>query len=219
MPSFEEFYLQRELYYNTKLVALTKHIKEQIPNFSVRKKKDSLLMRILGTVLFFNKRFMDTLVTTVYPCVYLPVEWDEWSNSTKCAVLAHEYVHLKDAKRFWILFEFMYLMPQILSLFAIGAIWNPYFIWFLLFLLPISSATRTWLEYRGYRMEISVNYWLTGGMYDIEFLAEQFTGPAYYFMFPFKNTIRKKLRLDLNKVMDRSKLTEEVEEIKKVLKC
>jgi len=217
MSSLEGHHLQRNYYYAQRLEFLINHITEQIPNFKIKKKKDSFLMRVVGTLLFFNKSFMDTFITTMYPCVYVPEQWDNWADNTKFEILAHEYVHLKDAKRFWLLFEFMYLMPQLLALCSIGMIWNIQFAWFLIFLLPIPSPSRAWLEYRGYRMQIGASYWLTGEMYNLEYIVEFFTGADYYFMFPMRKLILKKMISDLNQVMIYGKVAKELEEMQKII--
>ena len=106
------------------------------------------------------------------------------------------------------LFNLIYLSPQIFSFLAIGAFWNISFLWCLVFLLPWPSPGRAWLEFRGYKMSLAIKYWIAihnstkkeetrctfFENYDITWVVDQFTGPPYYFMFPSKSFIEKKLR-------------------------
>ena len=99
--------------------------------------------------------------------------------------------------------------------------------WCLLFLLPWPSPGRAWLEFRGYRMSLAMKYWI--GIcnsskkektsctffenYDITWVVNQFTGPAYYFMFPVKSFIEKKLRATMEDIKN-DKLTPELLKMK-----
>ena len=51
-------------------------------------------------------------------------------------------------------------------------------------LIPVSSVTRAQWEYRGYAMSIAFAYWRTGTITDreLEWTAQHFTGPDYYYM-------------------------------------
>ena len=75
-------------------------------------------MKILGTILFFNKTFMTGFITTVGYTVYWPSrEKLESSGLGALSTLAHEYRHAQDAKKITrVLFGFLYLLPQILAL-------------------------------------------------------------------------------------------------------
>lgn len=193
-------------------------IEEDIPKFEIRHKNKSFLMKLLSVVLFFNRKFMTNYVTTMYPVVYVPDWWgiNKARQKAEIEILAHEYVHLYDRKKMWWLFNLLYLSPQIFSLLAIGAFWNISFLWCLLFLLPWPSPGRAWLEFRGYRMSLAMMYWMRikGKLenvdkrctfienYDITWVVGQFTGPAYYFMFPFKDYLGKKFRQTLEDIKD-----------------
>ncbi len=177
-----------------------------------------MLMRLLSVLLFFNKNFMTTVTTTLYPRVYVPAAWTNYSSLVKCEILAHEYVHLKDRENFKLLFEYAYLFPQILSLLSIGAFWNFSFIWFSLFLLPFPAPGRAWLEFRGYRMSMAAYYWLTGKTYNVDFMGEIFAGPSYYFMFPFRALVNRWSREELNKIKNYDILSKELWEINDVFR-
>ena len=179
---------------------LTKYFQEQIPGFEILSKKESPLIKFVSKLLFFNKRFLTGYVTTLYPKVYVPeLPWREKDHVAAMATLAHEYVHLKDRKRMWLFFNFLYLFPQNLAPFALLGVFdnNPWWFLCLLFLLPIPSPTRAWLEFRGYRMTLAV--WahfledkLDTGVFVNSIVDRNFAGPSYYWMFPFKRFLLRK---------------------------
>jgi|TARA_R110002020_G_scaffold473291_1_gene702365 hypothetical protein len=204
-------------------------IKADVPKFAIKRKSESLLMRLLSFILFFNKDFMTNYVSTIYPTIYVPDWWGFQKNREReeIEILAHEYVHLYDRKHMWWLFNILYLSPQIFSLLAFGAFWNLSYLWFLLCLLPWPSPGRAWLEFRGYRMSLAIFYWnilkedpenkekyyTFLEYYDITWIVKQFTGPAYYFMFPFKSYVERKFRKSLMNIRD-NKLSPELLKIK-----
>ena len=172
---------------------LEQHIEKHIPGFRIEDKRKSPLMRLLSKLLFFNKTFATGYVTTLYPKVYVPeLPWREKDHVAAIATLAHEYVHLKDRKKMWLFFNFLYLFPQNLAAFAMLGVFGNSPLWYLclLFLLPIPSPTRAWLEFRGYRMTLAVwslflgPDWRPGRFID-SIVDKQFSSPAYYWMFPF----------------------------------
>ena len=177
---------------------LTEYIKNQIPGFEILSKKKSLLIKIVSKLFFFNKKFLTGYVTTLYPKVYVPeLPWREKDNVAAMATLAHEYVHLKDRKKMWLFFNFLYLFPQNLALFSVLGFFNPWWYMCVLFLLPIPSPTRAWLEFRGYRMTLAIWSHFLGKNWDhgkfINSIVERnFAGSAYYWMFPFKRYLIKK---------------------------
>jgi hypothetical protein len=213
-------------------VRLIDRIKTDVPDFAIKRKSESLLMRLLSFVLFFNKDFMTNYVSTIYPAVYVP-DWWGFQKSRERAeieILAHEYVHLHDRKKMGRVFNLIYLSPQVFSLLAIGAFWNLSWLWFLLCLLPWPSPGRAWLEFRAYKMSFAVIYWMhlerdpkrKEKYYtflencDITLVIKQFTGPSYYFMFPFKSYIERKFRQGLLDIRD-EKLSPELSAMKSVI--
>ena len=116
-------------------------------------------------------------------------------------VLAHEWVHLSDRKRFGLLFDIGYLFPQCLAFLSLLA---PFLsVWWLLcllFLLPIPSPTRAWLEFRGYSMTMACKWWLTGNEINYYWIERQFVGQWYYFMWPFKGIVRKMFEKQMEKI-------------------
>ena len=200
---------------------LTKHFQKQIPGFEILSKKESPLLKIISKLLFFNKKFLTSYVTTLYPKVYVPeLPWREKDHVAAMATLAHEYVHLKDRKRMWLFFNFLYLFPQNLAPFALLGVFdnNPWWFLCLLFLLPIPSPTRAWLEFRGYRMTLAI--WahflqdkLDTGRFVNSIVDRNFAGSAYYWMFPFRRYLIKKFYT----YHDRRRSIPEIQEVLEVL--
>ena len=196
---------------------LENHIEKNIPGFEVLEKKQSLWMFLLSKILFFVPGFMTRFTTTFYPKVYVPSR-DKWDTDPSRAIitLAHEYVHLRDRKRLGLFFNFLYMTPQILAVFALLYPYNNWFLLFLICLLPLPSFGRAWAEYRGYRMSMAVFYWIYGIQYNIEHIVYQFTSSNYYWMFPFRSYIRNKFAKQYEKIRQDT-LSSEMREIKYVL--
>ncbi len=172
--------------------------KKNIKKFDVFNKQDSFFHKFIGKIMFWNSFYMNSFWTTIYPKVWKPIDAkNNWKT------LQHELVHLLDAQTFfglmplslkWInvfLFSILYLSPQIFVLFALGSFYNLWFLLFLVFLLPLPSPGRAFVEIRAYRrtLELEKNNIATSENHIIE----QFTGPNYYFMFPFKKTLKNLL--------------------------
>lgn len=174
----------------------------EYPGFQVRVKEDSKLMSILGALLFWIP--FANYATTIGSKVYIPRRWfdDAEAGTTEWPwrVLAHEIVHVHDKQKMPLgIFGFsvVYLFPQVLAVlallsllgFALGAEWA-WTLLFLLFLAPIPAVGRAWAEKRGYAMSMAANYWANGhillGAQDG--IVAKFTGPDYYFMWPFKKS-------------------------------
>jgi len=164
-------------------------------------KNESRLMRFLGTLLFFNPRFMSYYTTTLHKTVYFPnTDFVLENPGAAWRVLAHELIHAEDSIALWpIVFGALYLFPQCLaglSVLALFGFWNPTMWWFgafLLALLPWPAPGRKWAEMRGYGMSISAAIW-SGYEPDLEAIAKQFTGPAYFWMWPFKGSVMQQLQ-------------------------
>ena len=164
-------------------------------------KDESLFMKILGVILFFNKRFMSRMTTTIMDRIWFPSRervrvWPSHYWRTLC----HELVHVVDYrdKGWW--FMLSYMLPQALSLFALlGLVFQSWwFLLFLLFLAPLPAPWRKKAEMRGYAMSMAVDKWyyredLSEGYRND--LIETFTGSGYYFMWPFKGWVRKEINL------------------------
>lgn len=173
----------------------------------IERKKDSKLMHFIAKLLFFLPNFMDGYSTTIGNTVYLKDR--TWNARNPFITLAHEAQHIRDNKRMGnVLYVFLYLSPQILallSLLALSAIWlsnyNLLFLLNLLWLLPIPSPGRTYVETRGYMVGLVVRAWTYGyisAMDNISRSAEHFMNNEYYWMWPLdKERVEGRFRHDL----------------------
>jgi len=131
-------------------------LKDNINNFEIKYKNESRFMWILSKILFFND--FNKFVTTINSTVYFPSKESVSENIRESfAILAHEYVHAKDAKKInFLIFSFLYLFPQILFLpTIIFSIYFHYlFILCFILLLPIPAYFRMIFERRGYIMTL-----------------------------------------------------------------
>jgi hypothetical protein len=202
-----------------KRISLEKFIKNEVPKFEIKFKEDSWLMKVLSKLLFFVD--FNRFITTVYPKVYFSKEtYYNMSDTGYLTVLTHEYVHLYDRKRLGQLFNLLYLSPQILALLFLAlAFVSPWYLFGLLFLAPIPSIGRAWLEYRGYRATMYANHWVTGSVrFNIDSLLPLFTGPSYYFMFPFKSFMRRKFEKVQEDIHSGAPVPKELQPLEAILK-
>jgi hypothetical protein len=177
-------------------------LQKTVPNFNIKFKNQSTLIKIISYILFFNKQFMTVYITTIGSTVYFPseqfLESDVPNNQT---AIAHEFVHAVDNKNN-IIFKLLYLFPQILTpLFIILFFLLPHVFNFislgvaLICLLPIIPAFwRSKDELRGYQMslfagsELMKEYNAPTDQYNkylndnIDFINAEFTGSGYYWM-------------------------------------
>jgi hypothetical protein len=193
-------------------------ILDDIPNFEIVSKTTSFLMKVLSIILFFNRSFMTSYISVIYPRMYVPkLPWKENDHYSAILVLAHEWVHLSDRKRFGLLFDIGYLFPQCLAFLSLLA---PFLsVWWLLcllFLLPIPSPTRAWLEFRGYSMTMACKWWLTGNEINYYWIERQFVGQWYYFMWPFKGIVRKLFEKQMEKIKN-DDLSPEQRKVKEII--
>jgi len=173
-----------------------------LPGFEVKYKDESIFMKILGKLLFFNKDFMTRYATTIGNTVYFPSrEFVESNQLSSIVTMAHEYRHARDSKKITkVLFSIAYLLPQLLAPFMLffGFIsWWLAILLMLLFLAPLPAYFRKTIELRGYIMslfmynEIQKEFGFSEPVRKELLLSSankkdiMFTGPSYYFMWPF----------------------------------
>lgn len=192
---------------------LCQRIREDIPGFSVAYKNESWVSKLLGVLVYvFNPKYMTSITTTRYPKVYFPSRKYVEENYRKAwKILAHEYVHLFDRKRWGMKFNVRYFSPQIFSLLSLSAIatvwvgkWGLLGLIPLLCLAPWPSHGRMRIEMRGYAMSMALNQWRYGGVQAdmITWVVGHFTGWAYYRMWPFKDDVLSRVINTLNKVVE-----------------
>ena len=176
-------------------------IKKEFPDFEYVDKRYSKFMKFLAQLLFFNKSFMSSYITVVGNKVYVPkLPWKKTNPYGAIEVLSHEWVHMKDNKRLGIWFKLLYLFPQILAPLALLGFWNPWFLLFLLCILPYPALWRAKFELRGYTISMAVRYWLLKEEPNYDFLVKQFTGPNYYYMYPFEDYMRERLEEEFYRI-------------------
>lgn len=177
-----------------------------MPGFQIKYKTESLLMKIIGKILFFNSGFMTGYITTLGKTVYFPdrERMQALHSLHYLGTLAHEFRHSYDNKKWNIFFPFMYLFPQILSIFSLLsflAIWFGlswlFCLLFLLCLAPIPSPGRKLIEFNGYVMSLFManEFLKESGVeleerrFELKKLAQRynqnFVGSSYYYMWPF----------------------------------
>ena len=184
-------------------------------------KDESLFMKILGKILFFNPKFMTNYTTTIGKTVYFANrKWVQENEDSAAHVLAHELVHISDSEEAGsVLFSYTYLFPQILALLSLLAIWSS--LWWLLclaFLAPLPSPTRTYWELRGYAMTDATYYKSAGQFTDIDWMAGQFTTGAYLFMWPFANDIRDRIENN-RELIKQGKLATKIDGANEIIAC
>lgn len=184
------------------------------PDLKIKFKDESLLMKILSKILFFNKNFMTNYTTTIGSSVYFPSKsYLEKNERSAIVVLLHELVHLQDAKKYNnLLFGFLYLTPQILALLFFPLLFISWKIalFFLIFAFPIPSYFRMYFERRAYmaslycinEMSKKMNFQPLLLSNSIFFL-NQFKSSNYYFMWMFKN-----LEAQFNEAIEKIKKNE-----------
>lgn len=156
--------------------ALASELRAELRRFDIRYKDESRLQRAIGRLVRpFNGAYMTAYTTVMFGTVYFPSRaWAAYQGPA-CVyeILRHEAVHLRDARRFPVLFELSYL-----------------------FALPAGLTMRAFWEWRAYAETLRVHAEQHGEIPDhlLEFIAERFTGRDYLFMWPFPKMVRRKLR-------------------------
>lgn len=174
------------------------------PNLKIKYKDESLLMKILGKIMFFNKGFMTSYTTTIGSNIYFPnSSFVRVRPISSSVILLHELVHLHDTNKFTgPLFSFLYLFPQILVLLFFPLLFISWKIALctLLFATPLPAYFRMIFEKRAYMTSMyalselgkKLNFDPVLDRQKSDFVT-QFKTSSYYFMWPFG---------DLNKQFD-----------------
>jgi hypothetical protein len=170
---------------------------KKFPTARINYKNESVFMKILGLILFFNKEFMTGYTTVIGKTIYFPSrDWLERSYCRAGKIAAHEFVHMHEVN------SFLYLFPQILALFSVFSLFSVVSSWFLfsllflVFLIPWPAYWRTRYELNGYAM----NLFLLGlhipeydYKKDASSMSDQFVSSSYYYMSWNKNYIIRRL--------------------------
>jgi hypothetical protein len=118
------------------------------------------------------------------------------------ATLVHEAQHSMDAKRLPLLYELAYINPQVSALLAllslVSIVLSPYWfiaVLFLLLLTPLPSVGRMIIETRANGAGMAFWIWYRGNVSSKwrDGRVSMYTSADYYFMWPFRNDVLKRL--------------------------
>jgi len=187
------------------------------PGFRVIKKSNSWFHKAVGSLfaLFGNKEYINTFWTTIGLTTAAPKVFDKEYDPEAWKTILHEGWHAIQfsKKGFW--FFVGYLFPQVVAiasipiqigLFLLGW-WTPWMLLALLFFSPLPAYWRAEWEWEAYRISIACDYWHWGTINPkardryCEWIIDNFTGPAYFFMWPFKGAVKKRT-LEIIKSLD-----------------
>jgi hypothetical protein len=173
------------------------------PDLKIAFKDESLLMKIIGFLLFFNPKFKTGFVTTIGNTIYFPSkknfrEREDWSAMM---TLAHEFRHIQDHQKYGLWYNLTYLFPLcLLPLVLAAGFLLPWWLTLVLLVLclaPLPSPWRKNYEFRGYTMNLFVfnqlaeeSKMLPLDKFErldelVEHYNSHFTNFHYYLMWPF----------------------------------
>ena len=161
--------------------ALVAALREEIPGFRIVRKDQSRLHRAIDIALriatFGRMRdYLDSYQTTIRRTIYVTSDWDTWDPDRRYVTLRHEAVHLRQFRK-WTL-----------PVMALLYIFLP---------LPMGLAYfRARFEMEAYEESIraAAEVWGPGVPSGTEFrthVVEQFLGPSYGWMWPFRRHIER----------------------------
>jgi hypothetical protein len=180
-------------------------VQKYVPKFERLPKASSTFQRFLASLLRLigMKDFMSRFSTTIGFTAYL-IE----SHYNNLGVIFHEGRHAWQGKKYTRVGQgALYLLPQLLGIGALcasvtllvlsltGFTWSWWPLAFLLiFAAPLPAYWRMKFEFDAYCVSMAVRYWCRGELDDdyINRLIKNFTTSAYYFMWPFKGSLRKR---------------------------
>ena len=191
---------------------LLSEAQKDFPKLQIKYKDQSLGMKILGKLLFFDSTFMTETTTTIGSTIYFPSESFINSNAIgSCITLMHELIHMADQKKIsGFLFSLSYLLPQILvpfiALLFFFVNWYIVLPLMLLFIAPLPAFFRMHWEKRAYISSLYTTNLLSKRLnfnphldMTVKDILSYFQGPSYYFMWPFHD-INKQFSDALQKV-------------------
>jgi hypothetical protein len=193
----------------TKLDKSIELVKKFCPDFTVSFKKDSNFHKLIGWFLskIGNPRYNTAYITTIGQNMALPIAYKESCFKGLWQTVLHEGQHAQDAQKVNnYIFGIAYLFPQLIGI--LGVLYTiaiaialplgaPLFLLWgclsLIFLAPLPAFFRANTEIRGYTVTLAVDFW-SGTLGDEEqylnWLVNVFSGPNYYYMWPFKCWVR-----------------------------
>jgi len=151
-------------------------LREEFPKFRVVRKDRSKMHRsihwFLYAVTFGRMRsYLDSFQTTIGNTVYVTPDWDEWEPDRRYVTLRHEAIHLRQFRK--------YTLPGMALLY----VFLP---------LPFGLAWfRAYFEKQAYAESVRAAAEVWGNQYPRQdhyrrYVIDQFLGPAYGWMWPFR---------------------------------
>lgn len=167
------------------VAALEAALRRELPRFAIAYKDESRLQGLIARLVWpFNRTYATRYTTVMFGKVYFPSRaWcADCGARSIYATLRHEAVHLRDMRRFPVIFHLSYLA-----------------------VLPAGLTMRAFWEWRGYRETLRVHAELDGDIpdYVLDHIERCFTGPDYLFMCPFPRFIRRKLEAERARLLGR----------------
>jgi hypothetical protein len=151
--------------------------REEFPDFKVVFKNNSGLMKTIGFLLKpICPTFMTGFITTIGTTMYVPEAWATYRVTSKAEILRHERVHMRQAKKYGMLwFSILYLFVPLPLFFAnYRAMFERE---------AYEESLRACVEYYG---KSSILYSETKREY-----VAYFTGSNYGWMWPNKSAVEK----------------------------
>ena len=172
---------------DAKVEELKRYTEEKVPDLQILYKDEPLptlwvkflflLVRMVGWFSpAFEKKWMSQVsnaMGTKYMIFPSRERYSDLSDYNTYAIYMHELVHLQDMRKYGLWFVLTYAFLP----------------------LPILAAGRAHWEFKGYTQNLIVRFEETGTISDktLEWVAEQYGGTLYFWMWPFKAYVRKKL--------------------------
>ncbi|HYU16814.1 MAG TPA: hypothetical protein VEL05_12100 [Candidatus Acidoferrum sp.] len=164
-----------------RLAELLAELAAEFPGFRIISKPSSRMQRMLHRALVVltlgrNRAYLDGFHTTIGRRVYVTSDWDEMGRDQRYLVLRHERVHLRQFRRY-----------------TLGGMALLY----LLVPLPFGLAYfRARFERAAYEETIRGTAELHGAAHVAQAkfrdrILDQFTGPAYGWMWPFRRSLER----------------------------
>lgn len=153
----------------------------EFPGFRIRQKNQSWLMKVIAAFLWVitlgrQRTFMTGYITTLGPTVYVPEGWHNWHESRRLAILRHERVHMRQARRYgFVLFALLYVfvpLPLGLAYCRARFEWEAY-----------EESMRAAVEQHGKKLLDDNRYRAS--------IVREFTSAAYGWMWPFPRAIER----------------------------
>jgi hypothetical protein len=156
-------------------------LRAEIPRFRIVRKDRSLLHRsihlaLVGLTFGRMRSYLDSYQTTIGKTVYVTSDWDDWPADERYVTLRHEAIHLRQFRA--------YTLPGMALLYV-------------LLPLPMGLAWfRAHFEKQAYAESIRAASEVWGAAYVRRpsyraHIIEQFLGPSYGWMWPFRGGLER----------------------------